>query len=375
MKWNYDMKFKYLRKPEREVLLVAEGGKASPLTRPTVFNLNELPKADTLIPELLDVPDLRVYKYHNVALLPKHVILDETLQYVYPNSFKKHRHHRHMGLVHLGDDKFAPRRPVGPTQPELIPGVSYYLDCEFPNVYGHFLLEVWPQLWAQHKLDLDNLTFVTSTELPEYVLQVLEFLGVPRNRIIQINAITRCETLIVPAPAVLARRYVHPVAREVFAKIAQMDSLMDDDERAKVEKLGPNLYFSRSGVSGRGLVNESEVEQLVASRGFEVVHTQDYSIPAQMGMLRNAKNIVGPGGSGMHNAVFGNHLKVLILASEGWFPIADILLSQGHYDLFYVFGERLMKPEDGSRSQTPWQIDLADVERGLDQFFGRSTNY
>lgn len=366
------MKFKYLRKPVRDVLLVAEGVEPRPLELPDVINLERLPAADTTIPEVLEVPDLRVYQYNDVALLPKHVILDGTLQYVYPSSFKKHRHHRHMGLVHLGNDEFAPRPSIVQTQPRFVPGVSYYLDCEFPNIYGHFLLEVWPQLWAQHSLNIQDLTFVTSTELPEYVLQVFEFLGVPRNRIVRVTAMTRCETLIVPGPAVLARRYVHPAAREIFNKIAQMDSLMDEVERSRVENLGENLYFSRSGVSGRGLVNEEEVEQLVASRGFDIVHTQEFSIPAQMGMLRKAKNIIGPGGSGMHNAVFGNHPNVLILASEGWFPIADILLSQGNYNLSYVFGERLSKPEDGSRSQDPWHINLADVECGLDQLLLRS---
>lgn len=366
------MKFKYLRKPVREVLLVAEGVGPRPLSLPDVINLEELPAADTTIPEILEIPELRVYKYNDVALLPKHVILDGTLQHVFPNSFKKHRHHRHMGLVHLGNDEFVPRIPAEQTPPRFISGVSYYLDCEFPNIYGHFLLEVWPQLWAQHRLNIEEITFVTSTELPEYVLQVFKFLGVPQNRIVQVTAMTRCETLIVPGPAVLARRYVHPAAREIFNKIAQMDSLMDEVERSRVESLGQNLYFSRSGVPGRGLVNEKEVEQLVASRGFDIVHTQEFSIPAQMGMLRKAKNIVGPGGSGMHNAVFGNHPNVLILASEGWFPIADILLSQGQYDLTYVFGERLTKPEDGSRSQGPWQINLADVERGLDKLLLRS---
>lgn len=277
-----------------------------------------------------------------------------------------------MGLVHLGNDEFRPRNTFESQRTRFIPGISYYIDCEFSNIYGHFLLEVWPQLWAQHRLNLADLTFVTSTELPGYVLQVLEFLGVPRDRIVSVETLTRCETLIVPAPAVLARRYVHSAARDVFAKIAQMDALMDDVDRARVDELGPNLYLSRSGIGGRGLVNESEVEDLVSSRGFDVVHVEDYSIPAQMGMLRKAKNVVGPGGSGMHNAVFGNHLNVLILASEGWFPVADILLSQGSYDLSYVFGERLNKPEDGSRGQEPWRIEIREVTNALDQFLAKS---
>lgn len=363
------MKFSYIRKPKRKVLYVAEGiGNGKPTTLPQVYGRDSLPEADTTIKANLEIPDLRVYEYQDVALLPRHVILDGTLQYVYPSSFKKHRHHRHMGLKNLGGDEFAPAQTGTMEQVTLLPGTSYYLDCEFPNIYGHFLIEVWTQLWALKYVNDRDIRFVTSIELPKYVLDVLGFLGVPENRIDKIDGLTRCETLIVPGPSVVARRYVHPVAREMFDKISQMAFRITPEEEKQIEVLGEKVYFSRSGIAGRGLVNEAQVERLVEAHGYDVVHLEKYSMAAQMAILAKAKKIVGPGGSGMHNAVFANRPDVLILASEGWFTVADILLSQNKYNLSYVFGNRLSTPKVGSRGQEPWRIDLALVQQALEKF-------
>lgn len=362
------MEFRYARRPDREILGRVDGiPQGVMLDLPRATGGEQLPRADTQIPERMEIPELLVYQYTDVALLPNNVILDGTLRYVYPSTFRKHRHHRHMGLIHKGDDVFVPRNKISKNSVDFVPGTSFYLDCEFSNIYGHYLLEVWPQLWAKYSVNISEVSFVTSVELPSYVLQVLEHLGVTRDRIHRITGLTRCETLIVPSYAVLARRYVHPEARKVFKEIARMAAFTTADEEARILDIGSKVYLSRSGIAGRGLVNEQAVEEVVKRSDFSVVRIEEYSIPAQMKILQNAEYIVGPGGSGMHNAIFATNPKVMILASEGWFTIADTLLSQGSYPLSYVFGQRLEIPADGSRSQDPWAIDLTSVEQGLEE--------
>lgn len=333
---------------------------------PRLIGRRQFPRADSGLPSANRYADLQVDAIPDAVLLPHHVILDSSGTKVCAQSFKKGPLNRHMGIKHVGEGNYRVSGSYDLKDASVIDGTVYYLDCEFPDVYGHNLLEVWPATWALTHLNRDDLYFATSIRLRPYVLEALKVLGVPEKRIVTITGPTRCELLLVPSPAVVARRFVHPVNSDIFGKIAQLAHGSTLRARARP---GPKIYLSRSRISDRSLQNEREVERLVQSFGFTVVHTQEHSLPDQLRILAEATHIVGPGGSGMHNAVFSPRgTKVLILGSTTWFTVIDIFLSQRRYELNYLFGNPLDESLIGQRAKAPWSLDAETLRRALAKF-------
>lgn len=327
---------------------------------PRLFGRDEFPPADTDLPTANAYPDLRVDELHDVVLLPRHVILDGTCRQVLSQSFKKTPRQRHFGLELIGDRVYRPRGKFHQRDERRLDGTVFYLDCEFPDIYGHHLLEVWLQTWALDLLDRDDLRFATSIQLRPYVLEVLARLGVPEHRIIPITGPLRCARLFVASPAVLARRYVHPVVGRVIDRIAGMRS------DARPDLPGPRVYVARSRISERPLVNETELERVATEAGYDVFHAQEHSVADQLAVFHRATHVIGPGGSGMHNAVFARPgANVLILGSTGWFTVIDILLAQGRYHLGYVFGDPVDPEQRGRRTKAPWSLDPDHLRQAL----------
>jgi capsular polysaccharide biosynthesis protein len=306
----------------------------------------------------------------DVVLLPAHVILDGSERYVVGASFKKTPRQRHFGLTHHGLRRYSLEPPHPLTAERRIDQPVYYLDCEFPDIYGHNLLEVWPQTWALPLLGRTDLLFATSVRLRPYVLEVLGHLGVPPERIVAVTGPVRCARLLLPTPAVKARRYVHPVAHEVFARIAQLGE--DAQAQRRARRHGPALYLSRRRVGTRTVTNEKDVQRACRQAGLEVFHPQLHDIATQLAVYARATELVGPGGSAMHNAVFcPPDVQALLLSSTAWFTVVDLLLAAGRHRVGYVFGEPDDEQERGTRTRADYSLDVDLVQSALGEVLGR----
>ena len=69
------------------------------------------------------------------------------------------------------------------------------------------------------------------------------------------------------------------------------------DDGAPSIDVGPKVFISRR--SGRGLINESEVRELLEARGFESVCFEDISFQAQAQVVRDADTIVAVHGAAL----------------------------------------------------------------------------
>ena len=67
---------------------------------------------------------------------------------------------------------------------------------------------------------------------------------------------------------------------------------------------GEDVYISRRGGGGRVLVNEGDVEDALAGRGFDIVRMEEHPLETQLAIAARARRIVGPHGAGLVNAVF-----------------------------------------------------------------------
>lgn len=102
------------------------------------------------------------------------------------------------------------------------------------------------------------------------------------------------------------------------------------------------IYVSRSRLI-------KDKRQLFSSQGFSIIHPQELSISKQINLFRNAKIIAGPSGSAMYNCVFQiKPAKKLILASDRFFKISDVLINTStNGQLYYFIGHTVNQNQEG----------------------------
>jgi hypothetical protein len=137
------------------------------------------------------------------------------------------------------------------------------------------------------------------------------------------------------------------------------------------------VLLVRSPSRGRGLTNEGDVRAVCASRGFEVVDTDGWTLADQIELFRNIRLLVGVHGAGLTNIIFrrGAPLTLLELIPPGPFPLSfnaahedesdyESLCRYYHFTYSRMTGRmhgRLYK-----RSQT-FEVDVDALAERLDQ--------
>ncbi|MDW8313492.1 MAG: glycosyltransferase 61 family protein [Rhodovarius sp.] len=74
---------------------------------------------------------------------------------------------------------------------------------------------------------------------------------------------------------------------------------------------GRRLFVSRRGLTGsfaeaRSFANAERIETLAAARGYTVIRPEGLSLPAQARCFAEARVVVGPDGSGLHNILYAH---------------------------------------------------------------------
>ena len=334
-----------------------------PVALPTFYDEAAPPPADTAWPDANVAPRRRLRSYRNLLLYPRHVLVNPRRERLVPVTFKKSRHHRHGGLLGLGDEQFALRdTALFGAQPTRTRQPVYLADTEYPGIFGHDLVEVFTAAWAWSQAGRDAV-FTTSTPLSRHLLDLLGAVGVPASSVRQLTGPTLASRVLFPEPSVLARRFVHPVAFDLFERAR---SALHDPDVPTPER----VYVSRSRVSGRALVNELEIEEIARELGFAVHHPQEMSIAEQITVFTHARLIMGPGGSAMHHAVFSDPAaRVLCLSSPSWITVIDSLLDRGHGRLGYVMGDLEPTRSTRRRHQGAYRVDPQRVRRAIRAHF------
>lgn len=170
------------------------------------------------------------------------------------------------------------------------------------NNYFHFLIELGQKIGFLESCgismnDVDHILINKRT----YTFQknLTAVLQIPESKIVEteLNSYYQCEKLIVPS-YVQHSYYGHEYVRDkVLGQIAQ-------EPRATRRK---RIYVSRRSTGlGRCVANEKELLPLLASRGFETVYFEDYSILEQARLIRDSEVILSPHGAGLSNIIFAD---------------------------------------------------------------------
>lgn len=231
------------------------------------------------------------------------------------------------------------------------------------QIYGHWLVDILPRLYLLERAGFPfrSQRFLMPKDVPGFGLKWLAALGIKDDQFVyydQVKDLLSLELGIFPTLARSNSRTssVFEPAVNYFSTLVRPPGADGTDQKRSGG--GRKLFVSRarSDRAARALQNRAEIEDVMATAGFEIVHPEHLGLDEQIDLFRDASSIVGEYGSAMHNCIFSPRgTRVLVLRGDRDEPG---FLQSGIGEAFaqptaYVFGrsdgslgEFTIKPDD-----------------------------
>ena len=235
-----------------------------------------------------------------------------------------------MGDVVLG----ALTEPVALHPERVIEEEVVYLGWYFDH-FGHFLLESLARTWMLPALE-PAVKVVFHSErgaAPSGItLQMLELLGVPRQRILVLDTQTRLRRVIVPEPLYEIATAAHERMPEPYRRIAA--ALVPADAPSEQP-----AYLSRRLLSSRQrpIIGEFELEEVMRENGFLVVHPETMALADQLRLVNRHRDVFTSAGSAAYLTLFAARPPRLhLLTADIPFPDYFLIPSVAGIDTSFV---------------------------------------
>lgn len=188
-----------------------------------------------------------------------------------------------------------------PKVPENMP----YVDEDvlyFGNVYpafGHFLLEHMNRAWGWLRDEYRHCKVVLVNnkqikDVPGYMFDLIEILGVKRENIIVLNDSTKFRRVVIPQQA-----FNIPIMSSI--EFGEAFSAMADNAH------GPTydkVYLSRNKLNMRRTLGEAQIQKIFEKNGFKIIYPETLPLEQQIAAVKNCRMLAGCAGTAMHLALF-----------------------------------------------------------------------
>ena len=220
--------------------------------------------------------------------------------------------------------------------------------------YGHMVLDALPSLLALEEAGL-------TADLPPIAPPLKPW----QRELIALLLGRQGGVREIAAPAVRLDQAVYATSMDHF--LHAPNALLGRVRARLVERAGPppfradRIYLSRRSHAHpmRILLNERELEQALAARGFAIVRPERFAPAQQVALARQAKVVVGATGAGMANALFAEPGSLVVDIQPQVFPSAWVAAFgelAGHHGWTYY------APAPAPAVEAPW---LRRVRRGF----------
>lgn len=315
-----------------------------------------------VFPRVYEAPELSLRTYSDVVCMPRQAAFRDNL--VLPESF------RHIARRRLRNQQFPEWAPRFLGRPDVVAepldGAFYYLDNHVRGHFGHALTEQISHLWgwaeAKRRIpDLRALVFAYGDKgVADWELDLLAAGGVERSDVVVADGPRSVRTLVTTTPMFSMPEFIHPGIVETY------DSIGERFAASPARSTWPDRIFCSRRIRKRWCHNTSEVEELFARAGFEVVYPEEHPLAEQVQLVRNAQVVAGFAGSGMFQVAFAGAPKTVILvSSESYTAQNEYMMSAvlGH-DLAIAYCRPDLSPTTGRFSAAVYQSDFTfDRER------------
>jgi len=243
--------------------------------------------------------------------------------------------------------------------------------------YAHWVLRNLLKLSLLEQADLPaGLPYLVGDNLRPWHRAYLELLGIPEARLLRVppEEVVVCTTLHVPT-----QLRNHPRMGEAIdwlrAKVAAHRVKVAAHGAAAPDAEGALLYASRREQSNRRLLNEAEVEALLAQKGFRIIVPGEMRVPEQIAAFSRARVVVAPHGAGLANMVFAPPGATLVEITSRAIQHMDefrMAAQAGGQQVQCVVSEDLgpARSGGGPEMHRDYRVDLAALRATLDQVLG-----
>lgn len=242
--------------------------------------------------------------------------------------------------------------------PDVTPLKGWYATIAWPEseFYFHWMMESLPRMaLLRDYLPMLDGVFVCG-KLQRFHIEAMAALGVPRSKLIELNAASHFapEHLFVPRAFAMYNppRWLVAWYRSAFRDNVQSQTAGRESAR--------RVYVSRSDAPARKIANEAELIRLLDGHGFVTVKLSELSFAEQASVFENADVIVAGHGAGLSNLVFCRPgAKVIEIMPPRWMaPCFMSLAAVAGCDYRFVVGHT-----DAGAGVTPQRADVvAPVE-------------
>lgn len=269
-------------------------------------------------------------------------------------------------LPELNGERPEFRRMAPAVQPTLkLSGAVASLDWAWSTNYFHFMRETLTMVHALRALPVDlPLTLLTHHGLPaggeELVQKIL-----PNSQILSLPHLSRVRaSLCVFAPTPLP---ASASPGSLFMGFDSMPHLLRQTLKTRwqgldLPTLPHRIFLGRGDVRHRRLLNEPEIVEMLATRGFQPLFLTGRTLGEQFELFRNAEAIVAVRGATIANLVAISHpLKfVSIRPTDESEAIVQSMVQRGEM----IYGE---VRGDGRDKNDDFRIDPAALAAELDR--------
>jgi capsular polysaccharide biosynthesis protein len=263
---------------------------------------------------------------------------------------------------HAGGNVYRVNINVRPEDVRYDIDIGFYMDHPISEHFGHFVGDCLCRMYAWdivRQIYGDVKLILADRARPAFQDDLLAAAGVAEQDVVKINTLARCKRLLLATPSLGVEQYATPTASRLWGTIRDRGARRDIS-------LPSRVYFSRTGVAARPLLNETVVEGIFERQGFTIVHPELLTVAQQMALAANALLIAGPSGSAMFNLAFQGRLRsAFILAREEGLQLTEMLFcAGGSSDLWYHAGKdahHAIVPSDAK----PWLVNPLELESNV----------
>lgn len=229
----------------------------------------------------------------------------------------------------------------------------YFINSLAGNYY-HWITEELPKVVFTVE-NYSNVTFLVGNDFPSFANEILSLLTITpitiSEPVIHLNAVILIERCDVGWP--------HPV--DLNRAITLGSKLLESKNLNWNHKL---IYISRKK-SSRPLEDEYKLENYLASRGFEVLYTEDLDFVEKMRQFSECEILISQFGAGLTNLIFipSKALIIELANSSYWGPYYQVLSQLTDHRHVTIGLQAAPKSDFGSAAEAIEKIShILDVE-------------
>lgn len=243
--------------------------------------------------------------------------------------------------------------------PRDIPNNVPYVDADviyFGNVYphfGHFLLEHMNRAYGLLQDGMRNLPIVLVNNqnvnpVPKYIYDLLDALGVSRDKIIILNETTKFRNVYIPHQSFnIPLYYADEFSKPFEYMAAQMGGVGYD-----------KIYVSRAKLKSGRTYGEDGIQEIFAKNGFHIIYPETMPLTEQISFMKNCRVLAGCAGTALHLALFMPRGGTVIQikrnrVNKDNFDVQNMINSVKNFNSYYVAAsvERVRTPHSTSMPQ------------------------